>query len=100
MIIKIDKKILGINDEEVPNGNGDFITLRQLAKVALASSYVDESDLSGEDKFKRYLLFVKIKDSNEVDLSTEEIVLIKSLIAKANSPLFTGQAWLMLEGKL
>ena len=67
---------------------------------ALSNVYPDEVNLGGEEKFTRFELYLKIKNgSDPVDLTVDEIVLLKKVIAKGNGPLFMGQAWMMLENK-
>jgi len=80
-----------------PSGQVSDITLAVIAENALLQAYSDETNLSGEDKIKRYTLARKIEDNKKVDLSAEEIALLKKLIAKSYNPLITGQSWHMLD---
>ena len=80
-----------------PSGQVSDITLAVIAENALLQAYSDETNLSGEDKIKRYALARKIEDNKKVDLSAEEIALLKKLIAKSYNPLITGQSWHMLD---
>ena len=75
------------------------VTLRRISCSALIANYEDERKLDGEEKVKRWNLAEKIQASNgSCELSTDEIVLIKKLIAKGFSALVVGQAFKVLEG--
>ena len=55
-------------------------------------------NLSGKEKLKMYDLSMKMKDGGMIDLTTEEIVLIKDRVGKAYNVLIVGQAFKILEG--
>lgn len=74
------------------------LTLGKIAIGALTASYVDEPNLSGEDKLTRYQIAMKIKEGGEVDLTIEEISEVKKLIGKYGAVLIVGQAYQMIEG--
>ena len=76
---------------------GEPVDLKTASMTALLGQYQDERNLSGEEKFKRYELAKKIHQSGEIELKSEEIALIKSLVAKAYAPLAVGKLWEMLE---
>ena len=74
------------------------LTLRAAAETALMASYPDEQNLSGQEKLKRYILATKIeKATKTLDLTTDEVTLLKTLIAKAYGPLVVGEAWAVLD---
>jgi len=79
---------------------GDLI-LRTVTVTALTDSYQDEKDLSAVDKIKRGELASKVfnSDSNGVDLSTDEIALIKKLVGKRFKTLIVWQTDPLFEGK-
>jgi hypothetical protein len=57
-------------------------------------------DDTQEDKLKKYIIFKKIRDAkDEVELSLQELTLIKKCIGRINPPLIMGQAFEMLDGK-
>lgn len=80
----------GLNPDEV-------LTLAEVAGTALLGLYPDERSLDGKDKFIRYSLWKKISDGGSVDLTVEDIALIKKLVGKAFGPITVGQAWAMLD---
>lgn len=91
-IKNLDGKPLKEGDKEV--------TIGSLAVNALLTPYDDERNLSGEDKVKRFKLAQRIHGATgEIEIQSEEISLLKSLIAKAYTPLIVGQAYVMLESE-
>lgn len=61
---------------------------------ALLAQYVDEKNITGKDKLERFLLAKRIKETSEkVMLNAEEIVLIKSLVAKGYGPNVLGRVY-------
>ncbi len=73
------------------------MTLKDAIVNALLGEFEGEK-LTGENKLERYRLAMKIQEAKiEVDLVTDDVVLIKKLIGKSWSPLISGQAWIMIE---
>jgi hypothetical protein len=101
MQVNFDQKLLNLDGTEVVNPNDKEPTLlRGIAVTALLAQFEDERSLSGEDKLKRWELALKIKNGEDpIELSVEEISLVKKLIGKGFVVLVVGQAWKMLEGK-
>ena len=94
MKINFNQPIKNIQGEEVKD-----LTLKTVSVEALLATFSDEQSLSGEEKAKRYVLATRIyANSEELDLTVEEIAKIKQLIGKGYGPLIVGQAWDMLEG--
>jgi len=75
------------------------LTLREAACGALMGVYKDETELSGQEKTRRWCLARKIYEDDKPDLQAEDLSLIKTLIAKRYSTAVVGRAWQMLEGK-
>ncbi len=76
----------------------DAVTLKVISVNALLSV---EDGMSGKDKAKRYALAIQINQSDEtgLDLSIDDIALVKRLVGKNYSPLVVGQAWQILDPK-
>jgi len=79
-------------------------TLGSICESALLAQYAEERDpqtgkelISPEDKFARWKLAVKISGGKDVNLTTEELSLVKKLIGKGYSPLIVGQVWTLLD---
>lgn len=81
--------------------DGDKVwTLGAAATTALLDSYEDERQLSGSDKFTRFMLASKIHGQGlPVDVDLDEAKLIKDLIAKRFGALLIGRAWELLDPK-
>jgi len=72
-------------------------SLKQACVNALLANN-DEVKVSGTEKFNRYELAKKIKDSKGVvDLTVEELSLLKTLIGDSYTTLIAGQCWNLLE---
>ena len=74
------------------------LTLKEVCITAVLQPGKDDTE---KQKYAAYELFVKIRDckTNELELSTEEIVQIKKKIGLIYVPLILGQAFDLLEGK-
>ena len=76
------------------------VTLSTVAVNALLAAYEDERNLAGDDKVKRFKLAQLINDADgEVEVTAEQVSLLKTLIAKGYTPLVVGQAYEILEGE-
>lgn len=77
---------------------GRELSLASTCCNALLAAHEDERALSGEDKVKRWKLAQRIHDATgEIDIASEEVSLLKTLLAKSYTPLVVGQAWSVLE---
>ncbi len=77
---------------------GDVMTLGSVSINALLLQYKGEDNLPGEEKLRRWELAVKIKNGPDpVELTVENVSLIKNLIGKSYGPLICGQAWKLLD---
>lgn len=77
--------------------DGEPLTLQRVAVNALLSQAEDEANLSGEEKFKRYKLASRIHAEPAVEVSAEEVALLKRLIGKLYLPIIVGPAFEALE---
>jgi len=74
------------------------LTMLSLCVNALVGMDLEGEKTSGEDKMKRYLLAERMMENGkEIDLKADEIVTLKSLIAKRFAPIIVGPAWRILE---
>ncbi len=83
------------NNETCPADR--IATLGRIVKIALMTSYPDEQNLSGEEKYKRAEIAQSITGSGDVKLKLEDRVLIKKLVGKLYGPMVVFAAWNMLE---
>ncbi len=78
------------------------LTLGDAVFHALVSNYADEqTTITGEEKFKRGALALKItRGARSLNFTSEETTLIKRLIGKLFTPLIVAQAYEMLDPAL
>jgi len=99
MKVDFSQKFKDFDGKAIKALNGKDADLRGAAVDALNALFMDEQGLSGEDKVKRYTLAKKVcANDDPVDVTVEEVALIKKLVGKAFAPLIVAQAWNMLEG--
>ena len=76
-------------------------TLQDLCSDALVQGYRDARgqpiELSGEESVRRYDLARRIINEGTVEVTPEDLTLIRELVAKRYTPLYAGQAWTMLD---
>lgn len=103
MKVKIDtpiKTIEGKDMKEMVDGQEKVITIKKFCVNAVLANPSDNAKETGEQKVKRYELAKKIQNAKkEIDLSSEEISLIKKEIGINYPPIVVGQAYEILEGK-
>lgn len=73
------------------------LTLKRAMVNALQAMFEDERQLEGEKKLERWKLAMKIHLGGEIDLTAEEIVLVKRLVGKLYGPSVVGPVWTALE---
>jgi len=80
---------------------GDVLTLGIVTVAALHNRYADEKNLSLKEMYERGEMASRVfnSDSDGIDLSTEEITLIKKLIGKRFEVLVVWQTEALLENK-
>jgi hypothetical protein len=52
---------------------------------------------AGDEKVRRYRLARKLFNASKVELTPEDVVLLKSLIGQIYGPLVVGQVWDLLD---
>ena len=90
MLKNIDTKILNLDGTPALNGQKEASMKDLIIDCLMDGSLLDQG-ASGEDKLKNYLLAVRCKDGGEVDLSIEDLALLKKLVGKKYAPLAVGQ---------
>ena len=100
MLIKVDillKTMDGQVMKDMVDGEAIDATLRMAMVNAVLSPIEKES---GMDKVKKFNLAKKIHDAeSEVDLTVEEVSLVKERIGEVFPVLIVGQVFNLLEGK-
>lgn len=99
MKINFDQKLLGIDDITVlkVSGSSDPLTLKKVCIKALTSLNPADVSITGDDKYQRFKLALKIEKGEE--LGVDEVSLLKKLVGQIWSPLVVGRAWDMLDPK-
>lgn len=94
--------ILDLDGKPVKDGES-ILTSGRVAIIALTSPYQDEQNLAGEEKVKRFAVALKIQGSigsgQKLDLTVDELALIKKLVGKGMAPLVVGRVWEMIDKK-
>lgn len=103
-------KMIKVPDEkgrtvEVPAPDCEMVDLllKNVCLNALGAGYQDETNLSGDEKFKRYHIGLKIVEAGDtpVDLPIEDVNEIKKLSGKLYaSPTLVGGIWKLLENPI
>ena len=76
--------------------NGQVIDVT-VKTVIINAILIPKQNETGIEKVQKYELAKKIYSSPEVDLTVEEIVLIKEKVGEAFAPIVVGQIWNLLE---
>lgn len=98
MKIDFDITIENLYGQNVKDADtNEDITLGKACVTALTIVLQDEK-ISGDEKFKRYMLATKIVEGGEIIITTEEIVMLKDLIGKVYGPTIVGPVYMQLEG--
>ena|SRR3990167_5616352 len=88
-----DLKGVALKDEK-----GEDVKLHVPCVNALTANYQKENDIGGDEKYRRYKLAVKIDKPEEIEVTSEEITLIKKLVGFAFTPILVGGIFDKLEG--
>lgn len=94
-----DKTLKDLEGNVLKDPDGKQGTVFGVIIDALLTPQRGEESLPGEEKLKRWELARKIHGKFDVDLSLDELTLIKTLVGKAFGPVVVGQVWSLLEGK-
>jgi len=78
-------------------GESEPMTVRLAATRSLTASFRDEQGLTGDEKWPRFHLALKITDENEPSLTVEDIALVKKLVGKMYGPVVVGRVWAILD---
>lgn len=98
MEIKLDRKFTGPEGNVITTEAGEEITLQDVLTRSMLGDYPDETRLSGDEKYTRYQLGMKLNAAKDsIELTIEQLALCKSMVAKMYGVLVSGQSWDMLE---
>jgi len=98
MKINLAKPLFDLEGKEIKNEKDRVVIAKDIILQTLLSAGQDEKD--GNIKYKRFCLLNDInKTEKEYDISMEEILDLKTLIASVYGVLIYGQMVNILEGK-
>ncbi len=96
MKVDFNQKILNLEGKPMRNKMNKEITLEYICAQVLCM--FAEKDVTGQERFKRFILAEKIiKHDGDLDLPVEDVALLKELIGKTYIPLIVGRAFRILE---
>ena len=96
MNVDFSQTLTGLKGEPVKDPTGAPVKLALVCYNAVKALYKDEEGLSGEEKYKRAKLAQKLDETN-VELTAEDISMIKKLVGKAYEPEIVAATWDLLE---
>ena len=95
------KNLIGVNLEN-PNcklPKKDPLTMKIVCTNSLLTPAQEDKNIDGNEKAKRFELAMRIYTEDEIDLSIDELKLLKDLIGKLYTPLVVGRAYQILDPK-
>ena len=102
MKLKVTEELKALNGEtlfDITGGVKKNLTLGAIAVDAVLRPFEADAQVPGVEKMARWDLAQRIyKATDEVDISSEEAVLLKNLIARAFPVMIAGQACKMIDG--
>lgn len=100
MILKdLREKPYTISEEDPKEKGKEIVREITIAETIQANLNRDKPDMTPDKRYECYLLAKKIKDNDEVDLTIEELALIKKVMGEHPNPLIQGRVWDVLEQK-
>lgn len=101
MLVKVTETLKTFDGKTMKDGDGQGNMIDATLKLAVVNALLApiKGQESGVEKVKKYELARKVYQNDEVELSAEDISLIKSRIGDMFPALVVGQCFEMLEGK-
>jgi hypothetical protein len=99
MTIDLTQALKTVKGDTIKDESGNPLTLRDIIITALNAPDATLKEGSGKEKLRRFHLAENVwKAEKEITLSSEDVVLIKTVIDRTYpSSLIVGQAWEMIE---
>lgn len=102
MKIKTEIVLMNFNGDVLQDNDGKGNLTDANLKHAIVNSLLaplqQGKNETGVEKVKKYELAKRVYDNDEVELSAEEVSLIKERLAEVYPPLVVGQCFKILEG--
>lgn len=93
-----NKNILDLDGKPIPQSTGKDKKDLTLKDVLVSALMNPQEDGTGEKKLQRFKLAQKIHDNEEYEITSEEAVELKQLVAKQYNPLVVGRVYEAIEG--
>jgi hypothetical protein len=99
MKVKLGTALKGIDGvEDLKGDKGRPLSIKDIIVNSVLTPMQDDDE---KKKFEKYEIFKKVRDAKaDVDLTIEQIALVKKSVGKIQPPLIMGQCFEILEGKL
>ncbi len=95
-LVNLNRTFVDLKNETLKQENVPF-TLKEAILTSLVNEFQNDTE-SSDEKVKRFKLMMKVNAATDsVELSSEDITLIKNRVAKAYGALIVGQAHELLE---
>jgi len=98
MKINLNVKLVDEIGNPLMHADGKPLTMKRALIISLNNIFEDEKDISGEAKFARGMLAMRIHKEEAPDFKIDECSEIKECVGKSFSPWVIAQIWPVLEG--
>lgn len=92
-----NQKILDLDGNAIPHASGKEKKDLTLKDVLVSALMNPQEEGTGDKKLKRFKLAQKIHDNEEYEITSEEAVELKQLVAKQYNPLVVGRVYEAIE---
>lgn len=96
MKYRISGAIKGSDKKPIKNEDGTLFTYAQAISTSLLAQPKDDNS-TPDDKYKRYKIAMKCMDADSVDLTMDEIKIVKDLVGKVYTTYTIGKVYDFLE---
>jgi hypothetical protein len=98
MKVKVNQVLNDAEGNPLPYKEKVSLTLRDICSISILNPIQGDEE---KTKLMKYDIFKKLRNlkANEIELTAEEIALVKKSVAYFQPPLIMGQCFEMIEGK-
>ena len=97
MNINFDTEILDLANAPIINGDKHLDLATIATNALLTPQAAADQNVPTEEKVRRFRLAQKVTNGGTLDMSLEDLVLLKEIIGKAYPPLVVGRAFEILD---
>jgi len=101
MVINVNKELVQLNGQPIMDLDAEGKAVPATVKTALVNAVLlPEQNEKGVQKVQKYELAKKLyKAEKDVEVTAEDVVLLKKVVENSYAPLIVGQVLELLEGK-